>query len=242
MQNPRRPWTPDEDEIIKRYYSTGGWRACQKHLPHRTKKSIQSRASALKIRYGDVPGYVTASALAQALDDYAVNIVRLAEPAGAVRRIKNRVLIREDWATDYIEKRRKHAVGEESRMAGYLTTREVARLLRIGRTTALRWVSGQQSWLARRFGRPRVVRGKRGRLLWNPVDVERVRVALEKERQAAKSMRSFKSLTLNLNYQRRKDLLHKARESGNSFITLVHGRLVRFVEEQCPIHQPAFSR
>ena len=230
MQNPRRPWTPDEDEIIKRYYSIGGWRACQKYLPHRTRKSILYKASALKIRYGDVPGYVTASALAQALDDYAVNIVRVAKPAGAVRRIRGRALIREDWAADYIEKRRKREMGEESRTAGYLTTREVARLLRIGTATALRWVSGQQSWLARRFGRPRVVRGKRGRLLWNPVDVERVRVALEKERLAAKSMRSFKSMTLNLNYKRKKELRRKLRESGNSLITLVHGRLARFVE------------
>ena len=232
MKKSSKSWTPEEDEIIKRYYSIGGWRACQKYLPNRTKRSIQSRASALKIRYGDVPGYVTASALAQALNDYAINIVRIAKPAGAVRRIRGRALIREDWAADYLEKRRKHEMGEESRTAGYLTTREVARLLRIGTTTAQRWVLGRQSWLARRFGRPRVVRGKRGRLLWNPVDVERVRVALEKERQAAKAMRSFKSMALNLNYQRKRELRRKLQESGNSLITLIHGRLARFVEEQ----------
>ncbi|WP_036200299.1 SANT/Myb-like DNA-binding domain-containing protein [Meiothermus ruber] len=230
MSKAWKPWTPEEDEIIRRYYPTGSWKACKKHLPHRTKKAIQARAVALEAHFGDVPGYINASTLARVLADNTGNIIRVAEAAGVVRRIRGRVLIREGWATEYIELRRQRKAAEEAREAGYLTTREVMCALRIGLGTAQRWALGQQSWLARRFGQPRIVRGKRGRMLWHPVDIEKVRVALEKERRVVREMKPVKAVALDMGFTRNGMTSRVARESKHSLLTLAGGRIVRFVE------------
>jgi hypothetical protein len=243
MSRACRPWTPEEYEIIRRYYPDGGTKACQKRLPHRTKKAIRSRAEKLKIRRSDpfdhvVPGYIAAAALAKILGDNYINIIKAAGIAGAVRWVRGRALIREKWALDYIEKRRRREANEEARKAGYLTTREVARALRISPATARRWVSGQQSWLARRFGQPRIVRGKRGFLLWHPVDVERVRIALEKERRAAREMRAIKAAAMDEGIDWRTILSRVARENRRSLLTLAGGRIVRFIEFGSSASQP----
>ena len=44
-------WTQDEDNIIRRYYSTKGYDELEKMLPNRNKKAIQSRAFKLGVKF-----------------------------------------------------------------------------------------------------------------------------------------------------------------------------------------------
>ena len=44
-------WTEYEDEIIRKYYNSGGYERVKKYIPHRTDSSIQARASKLGVRY-----------------------------------------------------------------------------------------------------------------------------------------------------------------------------------------------
>lgn len=45
-------WSPEEDEILRKYYPTGGLKECKKYL-NRTKEAIKRRAQTLGIKYDD---------------------------------------------------------------------------------------------------------------------------------------------------------------------------------------------
>ena len=47
----RYRWTQDEDDIIKKYYSTKGYDELEKMLPNRNKSAIQSRAFKLGVKF-----------------------------------------------------------------------------------------------------------------------------------------------------------------------------------------------
>lgn len=47
----RRPWTKQEDEIIKKYYLKGGIKECKKHLQYRTLCAIDSRRKKLNLNF-----------------------------------------------------------------------------------------------------------------------------------------------------------------------------------------------
>ena len=230
-----KPWTPEEDAIIRHHYPAGGLKACKRRLPHRSAMAIQQRANRLGLRYAELEGYINANEVAKLSGTHISNVTRRAKQAGVARCLGGqsrsaRVLIREDWALAYIEECRVRREAEEARKAGYLTTNEVARTLGIGFATVQRWRDGQRSWLARRFGQPRTIRGERGRILWNPVDVERVRVELEKERRAAREMKAVKALAIEARMDRSGMFYRLARESRRSLVTLAGGRLVRFTD------------
>ena len=43
-------WSPEEDEIIRKYYPDGGIKKCAEYLPQRSNKSIKSRSQELQIK------------------------------------------------------------------------------------------------------------------------------------------------------------------------------------------------
>jgi hypothetical protein len=60
--------------------------------------------------------------------------------------------------------------------------------------------------------------------------VERVRVALEKERRAAREMKSVKAVAVDVGLSRNGMFLRVAREPRRSLLTLAGGRIVRFID------------
>lgn len=225
-------WSVEQTEFLRKHYGRKGPTWVSERIG-KSKATTYKKACSLGISFGDVPGFVPASEVATVAGTSVSNIMQAARTAGTLKVVGGkhrgangkRALVRMRWADEYLAAREERS---ENETAGYLTTREVMSALRIGFGTLQRTTQGR-GYLAELMAGVRRVRGERGRHLFNPFDVERVRGVLEADRARARAMVSVKSLCADTGRSQQSVWAWIEARDCEKHKTLLGGRVQTFV-------------
>lgn len=238
MTLPRR-WP--EHELIEREYPRKGRHWVAKRIG-RSPDVVHAYARKHGLELGDMPGWIRVSELARLLGLEAPTVHQRAEAEGVIRRIRAATKTRgtiaavvpQEWADAYSQEITSRLAGEELRdRAGWLSTPELVRLWKVGKSTILRGLNGQ-GVLADLLKDVRTARGMEGAKggLWlvHPHDAERIRARLEADRAKAKTLVSTKSLAVECGVKQGYAATI-GRDLGGELL-FVHGRLMCHVTPQ----------
>lgn len=105
---PRKPWSQDEDAILKRLYPTHGVAGVQAALEAagspRSAKAIRDYASRALYYQGELPGHVRVRDMSWGPGDFD-RILAAAKSEGVLKTVrgKTRYLVPADWADAYMK-------------------------------------------------------------------------------------------------------------------------------------------
>lgn len=229
-----RPYSPEIAEFITTKLPLKGRAWVAKKLG-KSPASIHAWSSRRGIRVGDIPGWTRASDLANALGTTPAAIHARATTDGVLRRVGRgpngrtlAVVVPDKWADDLARAWLEQQENERARDA-YLDKNQVAAILKVGRSTVQRGLNGDGA-LAPHLEAAQKFRGKRGAWLVNPHDVERIRVALERDRERARQLVSTKSLSVECGVMQSYAATVGAELGGE--LLFVKGRFCRFVTRE----------
>lgn len=190
--------TAEELAYVRQWVPRKGYRFCAQQLK-RKEGTIWRWAKAMGIKTGDIDGWLPVSEVAKICQMHRDGIIRKAQRAGALRRLKNgrrtvRVLIKETWALKLVDEQERAKAHDQARQVGYLTTSEAAKLLGVATSTLWDGLKGRGH--LKFLAKTQRVQGSRGVFYLNPHDIEEARKRLAKERKLAKSLVSVKSIAI----------------------------------------------
>jgi hypothetical protein len=227
-------YPPEVADFIAQHLPTKGRAWVAKRLGKHP-AAIHAWASRRGIRVGDLDGWTRVTDLARAVGVNPSNVWTRAKRDGVLRRVGRgprgqalAAIVPNKWADAQAGTWLAQQQNEDERHA-FLTVDQARVILRVGRTTVLRGLNGEGA-LAPHLANAHAIRGKRGTWLLNPHDVERVRRALDSDRQKARAMVSTKSLAVEHGVSQ-SYAAEVGRELGCELL-FVRGRLCAFVSRE----------
>lgn len=190
-----RPWTPEEEAYLIRYYTRYGAKPIATKL-ERSISAIHTRANKLWLMFGegafmtpDQRKFMTISEIAAESGHRIDSVYRTARDTGVIlRRNKygvGKLYIDALWGQAYI-KRAKERLHTKHNYTHYWTSKQAARFLGTNQRHLGNGLIRKRGRFRHYAHMARFVRGERGRLLFEPSSIRRIAIAMRDEmRQSA---------------------------------------------------------
>lgn len=133
-----RPWTPQEDWYIEKYYRKRGEAWVAKRLKNRTARAVNQRAGRLGISTFDIPAkHVSIPDLAADLGISAEAVRAAARKDNVIEKARRISYVPDAWANRYRESMRARTLVRERWRAGHLSATQAAARMRVSPTGLL---------------------------------------------------------------------------------------------------------